>query len=361
MPNDAYSLGDLIDMQIRQNGPMSLAAYMGLCLTHPARGYYRKADPLGAGGDFVTAPEISQTFGEMIGAWIASIYQQMGSPERFTLLELGPGRGTLAADALRVAARLPGLQDAVDLLLYETNPVLIDIQRETLASNDPKWIETLDTLPDTPLIVIANEFFDALPVRQFVLRRGKWYERVVGLIDGKRAFGLSPTPYDGDLLGDAFANAREGEVAEISLAARQMMEQVARLVAPRGGAILTIDYGYEKTQPGETLQAVSRHTYTDPLAAPGDADLTTHVDFEALEYAARIAGLTTHPLVTQGHFLASLGLAERHKALAAANPERAAEFDAALDRLTNPAQMGSTFKAFCAASPGLHPPGFTIR
>ncbi|MCD7060299.1 class I SAM-dependent methyltransferase [Pelagibacterium xiamenense] len=361
MPENTFSLGDLIDMQIRQNGPMSLATYMGLCLTHPNRGYYRKADPLGTGGDFITAPEISQTFGEMIGAWIAAMYQQMGAPARFTLLELGPGRGTLAADALRVATRVPGLRDALNLVLYETNPALIALQRETLAPFDPAWIETLDGLPDAPLIVIANEFFDALPVRQFVLRNGKWYERVVGLIEGKRAFGLSPTPYDGSLLGEAFADAREGEVAEIGLAARQAMEQTARLVAPRGGAILAIDYGYEATQPGETLQAVSRHAYADPLAGPGDADLTTHVDFEALGHAARIAGLTTHPLVTQGRFLTSLGLVERHKALAAANPQRAAELQTALDRLTNPAQMGDIFKAFCAASPGLRPPGFPIR
>lgn len=361
MADTDYSLGDLIDMQIRQSGPISLATYMGLCLTHPSRGYYRKADPLGAGGDFITAPEISQTFGEMIGAFVAALYRQMGSPDRLIVLELGPGRGTLAADALRVTSRVPGLAESLELLLYETNPVLIDLQRKTLAPYAPRWIADLEDIPNAPVIVLANEFFDALPVRQFVKRADKWYERMVGLAGGKRVFGLAPTPYDGSLLGPAFANAEEGAVAEIGLAARQMMERAARLIAPRGGAILTIDYGYAHTRPGETLQALSRHAYTDPLAAPGQADLTTHVDFQALNEAARMAGLTTHPLVTQAQFLKSLGLAERHAALAAANPDRAAELASALDRLTDPAQMGDIFKAICAASPGLEPPGFAYK
>lgn len=361
MAETEHSLGELIDMQIRTGGPISLATYMGLCLTHPSRGYYRKADPLGSGGDFITAPEVGQTFGEVIGAWVGEIYRQMGSPKTMTFLELGPGRGTLAADALRVATRMPGLAGALTLCLYETNPVLIDLQREKLAPYRPRWIDDLDAVPDAPLIVVANEFFDALPVRQFVKRGGKWYERVVGLIEGRRAFGLAPTPYDGDLLGPAFADAEEGEVTEIGLAARQTMERLAHLVAPRGGAILAIDYGYPRTRPGETLQAVSRHAYADPLAEPGATDLTTHVDFEALGFAARMAGLTMPPLVTQARFLTSLGLVERHKALAAANPDKAAELDAALDRLTNPAQMGDIFKVFCAASPGLAPPGFLTQ
>src|SRR5690554_1916079 len=169
---EGLSLGDLIDMQIRQNGPMSLATYMGLCLTHPTRGYYRKADPLGAKGDFITAPEISQTFGEMIGAWVADLWFQMGAPEKFTLLELGPGRGTLLADALRVATRATGLGAALDIRLFETNPVLVAMQRERLSSYDPVWIDDVEEIGGAPLVVIANEFFDALPIRQFVRRGG---------------------------------------------------------------------------------------------------------------------------------------------------------------------------------------------
>lgn len=358
MPEQGLSLGDLIDMQIRQNGPMSLATYMGLCLTHPTRGYYRKADPLGAAGDFITAPEISQTFGEMIGAWVADLYLQMGSPEKFTLLELGPGRGTLMADALRVASRATGFAAALDLKLYETNPVLVEMQRERLAAFSPQWIDDVETVGSAPLIVIANEFFDALPIRQFVRREAKWYERSVGLSEGERAFGLSPMPYDEALIGEPFATAQDGEVAEIGLAAQQFMGHICRLIAPRGGAILTIDYGHAETQPGETLQALARHAYVDPLAQPGAADLTAHVDFEALGRAARMAGLIVHPLAEQGPFLSSLGLAERHAALASANPGKAALLATAFDRLTNSDQMGTLFKVLCASSPGLRPAGF---
>ncbi|WMT86018.1 SAM-dependent methyltransferase [Pelagibacterium sp. 26DY04] len=361
MPEQGLSLGDLIDMQIRQNGPMSLATYMGLCLTHPTRGYYRKADPLGVKGDFITAPEISQTFGEMIGAWIADLYFQMGAPEKFTLLELGPGRGTLMADALRVATRATGFAAALDLKLYETNPVLIAMQRDRLAAYAPEWIDEVETIGSAPLVVIANEFFDALPIRQFVRRNGKWYERSVGLSQGKRSFGLSPTPYDEALIGEAFATADEGEVAEIGLAAQQFMGQICRLIAPRGGAILTLDYGHAETQPGETLQALARHTHVDPLAQPGAADLTAHVDFQALGRAARMAGLIVHPLAEQGPFLSSLGLAERHSALATANPEKAASLATAFDRLTSPDQMGTLFKVLCASSPGLRPAGFSVQ
>lgn len=358
MPENKLSLGDLIDMQIRTQGPMSIATYMGLCLTHPTRGYYRKADPLGAGGDFITAPEISQMFGEMIGAWIADLFVQMGSPSQITVLELGPGRGTLMADALRVATRVPGFADALSLALYETNPDLKLIQSQTLNPFDPTFIAEPEDISAAPVIVIANEFFDALPVRQFVHREGKWFERMVGLAGGKRVFGLSPTPYDAALLGPAFSDAPEGAVAEISLASRQFAERIGRVIAPRGGALLAIDYGYGTTQPGETLQALSRHRFADPLAEPGAADLTTHVDFEALGDALRMAGLNIAPLVEQGDFLKILGITARHQALVRSNPDDATALDAALHRLTHPDEMGSLFKVFCAASPGLRPAGF---
>ncbi len=358
MPDTSLSLGDLIDMQIRTNGPISIATYMGLCLTHPTRGYYRKADPLGAGGDFITAPEISQMFGEMIGAWIGDLYIQLGSPRSLTLLELGPGRGTLMADALRVAGRVPGLSDALVLALYETNPDLKAIQSETLGAFDPGFVSEPEDISADPVIVIANEFFDALPVRQFVQRGNKWFERMVGLEGDRRVFGLSPTPYDAALLGPAFADAPEGAVAEIRLAARQFGERLGKVIGPRGGALLAIDYGYAHTQPGETLQALSRHRFADPLEAPGEADLTAHVDFEALGDALRMAGLSVHRLVTQGDFLTSLGITARHAALRRANPDQAGALDAALHRLTHPDEMGTLFKAFCAASPGLKPAGF---
>lgn len=358
MPDTSLSLGDLIDMQIRASGPISIATYMGLCLTHPTRGYYRKADPLGAGGDFITAPEISQMFGEMIGAWVADLYVQMGSPRSLTLLELGPGRGTLMADALRVATRVPGFADALALALYETNPDLKVMQGETLKAYDPAFISEPEDISSDPVIVIANEFFDALPVRQFVKRGDKWFERMVGHEGGKRRFGLSPTPYDGALLGLGFGDAPEGAVAEISLAARQFAERLGKVIGPRGGALLALDYGYGRTQPGETLQALAKHRFADPLDAPGEADLTAHVDFEALGEAMRMAGLTIAPLATQGDYLTSLGITARMEALAAANPARIGALEAALHRLTDAQEMGVLFKAFAAASPGLSPAGF---
>lgn len=358
MAEPRLTLGEEIDLGIVAGGPISLATYMGMCLTHPTKGYYRRATPLGAGGDFITAPEISQMFGEVIGAFIGDLYLQMGSPERFTLLELGPGRGTLAADALRVATRIPGLHDALTLALYETHPDLMAIQRKTLAAYAPVFLADPEEVSGAPLLIIANEFFDALPIRQFVRNGARWHERMVGLVEGKRAFGLSPMPMPADAIPGAYRNAGEGEVAEIGLAARQFMERLSRLIAPRGGAVLAIDYGYERSGPGDTLQAVSQHGFADPLTEPGMIDLSSHVDFETLGHAARMAGLNVWPLVTQGRFLTSLGVAHRAATLASNNPQQAEAIASARDRLIGEDQMGRLFKVLCAASPGLVPAGF---
>jgi NADH dehydrogenase [ubiquinone] 1 alpha subcomplex assembly factor 7 len=351
-------LGELIDLQITTQGPMSVATYMGLCLTHPAKGYYRKADPLGAGGDFITAPEISQMFGELIGFFIVNLWQQMDEPKAFTLLELGPGRGTLLADMLRVACRAEGFRDALDLRLFETNPALITAQNERLEPYEPKWINDFDKIGEGPLLVVANEFFDALPIRQFMRGKDGWHERVIGHIDGKRAFGVSPTPIPAETMPKAVESAAEGEVFEIGIAGGEVMNRISAQVSRLGGAILAIDYGYARTQTGETLQAVRQHKYADPLADPGEADLSAHVDFEALATIARRNGLAVQPLATQGAFLKRLGLGERSQALAAANPGSAADIDTAAARLTAEDQMGELFKVLCAASPGLAPQGF---
>jgi NADH dehydrogenase [ubiquinone] 1 alpha subcomplex assembly factor 7 len=345
-------------MQIRQNGPMSIATFMGLALTHPRHGYYSGGEPIGAKGDFITAPEISQMFGELIGFFFVNLWQQMGEPNPFTLLELGPGRGTLMADMLRVAGRAPGFADAVRVELFETDPLLLAEQRARLAPYAPAWIQGFDLPAEQPLFVIANEFFDALPIRQFVRGKTGWHERVVGLVDGKRTFGLSPTPIPAASLPEAVRDAPEGANYEAGLAAAQVMERLAKAVARRGGAILAIDYGYASSQTGETLQAVRRHAYADPLESPGEADLSAHVDFGVLDATARAAGLSTMPLTGQGAFLKALGISERAGALRRANPALAADIDAALDRLTAPGQMGTLFKVFCATSPGLLPPGF---
>ena len=358
MVEPAPTLPELIDMQIRTSGPMSVASYMALCLTHPTKGYYKSDDPLGVAGDFVTAPEISQMFGELLGFFFVNVWQQMGSPKAFTLLELGPGRGTLMADMLRVACRAEGFRDALDLRLFETNPALIAEQNARLEPYNPKWIDSFEKVGEGPLLVVANEFFDALPIRQFVRMDDGWHERVVGLSDGRRSFGLNPTPIPAAAMPEAVADAEINAVFEVGLANGEVMKRLAGLVSTQGGAILAIDYGYARTQTGETLQGVRKHAYADVLDAPGEVDLSAHVDFEALGSVAAKAGLSVQPLATQGQFLTRLGIAERAKALSVANPGSAADIAAAKARLVAPEQMGNLFKAFCAASPGLQPPGF---
>jgi SAM-dependent MidA family methyltransferase len=352
------SLSELIDMQIRTDGPMSIAQYMALCLTHPRRGYYTAADPLGAAGDFITAPEISQMFGELIGFFIVNLWQQMGEPKSFTLLELGPGRGTLMQDALRAATRAPGFADALHLQLFESNPDLRAQQATRLAAYNPYWTPEIDAVGDDPLFVIANEFFDALPIHQFVRGADAWHERQVGLRDGRRSFGLSPAVIPDHVLPEAVRDAGPGAVYEANLAGIDVMQRLGRTIAAQRGALLAIDYGYGQTRTGETLQAVSRHAYADPLAAPGAADLSAHVDFAALARVAEAAGLTAQPLTPQGIFLRRLGIAERAEMLIQANPGEAANIAAALHRLTDPGAMGELFKVLCAHSPGLQPPGF---
>lgn len=358
MTEPTPTLPELIDMQIRSSGPMSIATYMGLCLTHPTKGYYKIADPLGAGGDFVTAPEISQMFGELVGFFLVTLWQQMGSPKDFTLLELGPGRGTLMADMLRVACRAEGFREALDLRLFETNPALIAEQNARLEAYGAKWIDAFEKVGRGPLIVISNEFFDALPIRQFVRTEDGWHERMVGTNSGRRVFGLNPTPIPAGAMPEAVAKAELNSVFEIGLASGEVMKRLANVVSTQGGAILAFDYGYARTQTGETLQGVRKHKFADVLDAPGETDLSAHVDFEALGNLATQAGLAVQPLATQGEWLTRMGINDRAKALSVANPGSADDIAAAKKRLVDPNQMGRLFKVFCAASPGLFPPGF---
>lgn len=356
---DAHpDLGEMIDTQIRANGPISIATYMALCLTHPRAGYYTGTDPLGTGGDFITAPEISQMFGELIGFFCVNLWQQMKEPPAFTLLELGPGRGTLMQDALRAASRAPGFADAVHLQLFESNLALRALQQERLGDYSPYWADEIDAVSDDPLIVVANEFFDALPIRQFVKAEDGWHERLVGLRDGRRAFGLAPDALPDSAMPAAVRDAEPGAVYEANLAAQDVMQRLGRRIATQGGALLAIDYGYDKTQTGETLQAVARHAFADPLAAPGEADISAHVDFGALTVAAKSVGLPATPVTTQGYFLRHLGIEARAEMLTKANPQHAETVQAALERLTGKTQMGELFKVLCAHSPGLEPPGF---
>jgi NADH dehydrogenase [ubiquinone] 1 alpha subcomplex assembly factor 7 len=346
-------LGALIDRQIVETGPMPFGLFMQFCLTHPVHGYYHRAGPIGRGGDFITAPEVSQIFGESLGVWVAVLTQQFAGG--FDLVELGPGRGTLMADLWRSLTRLaPGVQPGGPVLI-EISKSLRAEQARALETLSPVWHNAIADLPDSgpPLVIIANEFFDALPVRQYQKTANVWHERVVGLVDGKRAWGLNPTPIADSAMPAGVRAAASEERFETRPAADALMAILSEKLAKRGGVLLAIDYGYAKTQTGDTIQAVSGHAFADPLAAPGTADLTAHVDFEAL--AAAASGLTVHPLMTQGAFLAALGAGERAQALARANPDRADAIATDLQRLAAPDQMGDIFKLLCVSSPGVWP------
>jgi SAM-dependent MidA family methyltransferase len=343
---------------IRETGPIGIDRYMALCLGHPVHGYYRTRDPLGARGDFTTAPEISQMFGELIGAWAAWVHGAMGRPDPLALVELGPGRGTLMADALRaLAAAAPGVRIAPHLV--ETSPILRAAQEQRLAGAGATWHAGLDTLPEGPAILVANEFFDCLPVRQFVRAAGGWHERLIGLGPAETfAFGLSP-----DATPGIAAEAPDGAVVSVPGSALDLVRGLARRFGEQGGVLLAIDYGHVRPGFGDTLQALAGHRFADPLAAPGEADLTCHVDFAALGRAAREAGAAVHGPVDQRDFLLALGLRERAGRLTLrADDTQAAAIEAAFARLTEtgPDGMGNLFKVMAIAAPGLGPlPGLT--
>jgi SAM-dependent MidA family methyltransferase len=344
--------------EILATGPMPLARYMDLCLGHPVHGYYRTRDPLGVAGDFITAPEISQMFGELVGIWIAAVWSSMGAPAEISLVELGPGRGTLMADALRALARAaPSLVPRLHLV--ETSPVLRAAQAERLAGVSPTWHDGVASLPPGPALVVANEFFDALPVRQFQRGERGWHERCVGLSpDGERlAFGLAADP-DPHLT----TQAPLGVTLTLPGAALDTVRILARRLVRDGGALLAVDYGHAQPGFGDSLQAVAGHRFVDPLTAPGAADLTTHVDFTALARAATSEGARVHGPVDQRDFLEALGLRQRAERLSAgATPQQAVRIAAAVSRLTDPARrgMGSLFKVL-AVSDATQPrlPGF---
>jgi NADH dehydrogenase [ubiquinone] 1 alpha subcomplex assembly factor 7 len=349
---------------IAVDGPMSVAAFMRLCLGHPVHGYYTTRDPFGRGGDFITAPEISQMFGELIGLWAAAVWQAMGAPARVVLAELGPGRGTLMADALRAARVAPAFVAALGVHLVETSPVLRRLQQERLAGLGVPvaWHGDVVDMPDGPLIVIANEFFDALPVHQAVKAADGWHERMVGVDAGALAFALHPDPIPGfaAIVPGSLAGAPAGAVYEWR--SGDVAAELARRVAGHGGAALALDYGHGESAMGETLQAVGRHAFVDPLATPGDVDLTAQVDFAALARTAQGDGARVHGPVAQGEFLRRLGIEARAAALrATASAAQTADIDAALARLAGagPDAMGELFKAIAFADPRLGAlPGF---
>lgn len=344
---------DLIARRIAAEGPMPVSEYMALCLGHPRHGYYMTRDPLGARGDFTTAPEISQMFGELLGAWAADSWMRLGGPTPVALVELGPGRGTLMADALRATARVPGFHAALRLHLVETSPVLRARQAAALSPFGPTWHDRLADVPPGPMILLANEFFDALPIRQFARGDRGWGERMVGLdATGALAWVLDPRP-GAALVPPPLRAAPIGSVVEIHPAARSVMAEIGARLAAAPGAALILDYGHTGPAPGDTLQALERQAYADPLAAPGQADLTAHVDFAALAESAAAAGAVPHGPVTQGALLEGLGLSLRAAALKRlASPAQAGDIDAAANRLAGELQMGRLFKAMAVVSPG---------
>lgn len=347
-------LADLLMRRIAATGPITLSQYMADCLLHPKHGYYSTRDPFGAGGDFITAPEISQMFGELLGLCLAQTWQDQGSAARFTLAELGPGRGTCMADVLRATKGVAGFHEAAQVVLVEASATLRDVQAQTLAGYLPVWTDSAATLPDQPLFLLANEFFDALPIDQWQRGPDGWRQRVVGLRDGTLTLGLSdPMPCP----DPRFAADPPGTVVELCPSAAPIAAHIGGLIGKWGGVAIIIDYGGWRSK-GDTLQALRRHMRETPLQSPGEADLTAHVDFEALALAAG-ADLCS-PLTDQGVLLSRLGIHARAARLATGLSGAALHNHiTATRRLTDPAEMGTLFKAMAirpAHCP--HPAGF---
>lgn len=334
---------------------MRLDRFMDLALGHPVHGYYMTRDPFGRAGDFTTAPEISQMFGEVIGALFVEIWRQMGAPSPFHLLECGPGRGTLMADMLRVMSKsAPDMLAAVNVHMLEMSPVLKIRQAETLAAyNNVTWHEDLSTVPaDAPLLLIGNEFLDALPIRQFIMTEDGWRERAVG---AGLQFVEIETP-DAPL----FRGAKPGEIYELVPARAKFMQEIFKRLQAQGGFSLWLDYGYTKPSAGDTLQALRGHKYVPVLEDPGQADITAHVDFSALAAAAKAVDIYSHGPVTQGEFLRGLAVEARAAALSVkASAAQQEDIEKALRRLTHSDEMGALFKVIGFSSGyDFNAPGF---
>jgi NADH dehydrogenase [ubiquinone] 1 alpha subcomplex assembly factor 7 len=362
---DGLPLEAEIRRRIAAAGPMPVAEYMMLCLTDSEYGYYTTRDPIGTRGDFITAPEVSQMFGEMIGLWMAAVWKQMGSPENLRIIELGPGRGTMMKDALRAANVMPEFRDAVVMHLVEISPELEVVQERTLEhlAMPMFWHPSLNDVPKGSAIIVANEFFDALPVNQAVKTEHGWHERRIEIDSADNlAFTTAPDtiPQFERLLPSAVRQASEGSIFEWRSDTVAM--ELGRRLAHDGGAALVIDYGHAESAIGDTLQAVGQHAYADPLNAPGSIDLTAHVDFRALAKAAEAMGASGFGPIGQSQFLRRLGIETRATKLKAkADRAASADIDAALARLIGEGRtdMGDLFKAAAFAHPSLGVlPGF---
>lgn len=360
-------LFELIARRIRSSGPISLAEYMRLALAHPEHGYYTSGDPLGApsesGGDFVTAPEVSQMFGELLGLWCADTWRFLGQPKPVKLIELGPGNGTLMADALRALRIVPDFAANLEVHLVEISPSLRRRQETALSGRAVAWHESLAEVPEGPFLLLANELFDALPIRQFERGAAGWRERLVGLAGSGEELVFVAGPEDEAaalLIPEAAGELPPGAVVEICPEAEALAREIGRRVTEGPGAALLVDYGYLRPSGNSSFQALRRHRRHDPLRDPGSADLTAHVDFAAVKRALAAGGATAFGPVDQGPFLTALGLDQRAAALARkATDSQRRDIEAAARRLTDPEQMGTLFKAIAAMPPkSLPPAGF---
>lgn len=355
-------LKDRLRARIERDGPISVGDYMAVCLTDPEGGYYTTSRAIGRAGDFITAPEISQIFGELIGLFLADYWQRSGKPSAVRLIELGPGRGTLMADVLRAATSVPGFFDSLTVDLVEISPTLRSEQADSLAASGqaPTWHDRLDDIPDDkPQFILANEFFDALPIAQLERTENGWRERLVTCRPETETFTfalsehVSPTPAGQE-------SAPIGSIVEHCAAAKAIMGEICRRIAGRGGMALAIDYGYEGPAIGDTLQAVRDHDYANPLTDPGKADLTAHLDFSPLKKVAMEQGTVPWGVISQGSFLRSLGLEQRLETLTRGKPADVVRSQrGGAERLVGPGQMGRLFKVLAVtARSGPHPAGF---
>lgn len=334
---------------IRDNGPMTVAEYMAACLYDPDDGYYATRPAIGgANADFLTAPEASQMFGELIGLWCAHEWDALAKPA-FNLIELGPGRGVLMQDTLRATKNIEGFRDAANVVLVETSEPLRAEQEERVF--DAEWSPRLEDATPGPSIIIGNEFLDCLPIRQFFRGDNGWHEKLVGLDDAERiTFGLSAA------IGAPDSDDEAGAVREIAPGLESIIYEVERRLHDAPGRALFIDYGYVRPEGADTLQALKNHAKVDPIETPGEADLTAHVDFGRIAQLAEEAGLQVHGPITQGHFLRALGIEFRAEALSKANPQHAERLKREIRRLTHNEEMGALFKVICLSSPNLPPP-----
>ena len=337
-------LEDHIRELIRAKGPLSIANYMEVC---PELGYYTGRDPLGRKGDFITAPEVSQMFGELLGLFMADYWLSLGGPKPFHFIELGPGRGTLMADALRAIKIVPGMAESVHIHFLEVSPALIKMQKKAVP--EANWVESMDDIPFGASFIFANEFFDCLPIRQFVMTEDGWAERVVDLEDDTLVFALSEKALPSNLP----MNAKAGDIHEICPQAAYWIDAIASRINTSGGLGLVVDYGYSKAGFGDTFQAISSHKFTDVLENPGNADLTAHVDFPDLKARAEVAGLKVLGPITQGEFLQNIGIEHRAgQLLKGASKKQEKEILAAVERLVMDSEMGDLFKVLVLIKQG---------